>query len=736
MGKKDRKIDSIEKDLPIQSARDDLLNRDYFAMQLVKTLTGYTQKKENMDGLVIGIEGPWGSGKTSLLNLMKQHLKDEFIVKTFNAWLTSDRISLMTEFFRIITDFSEGKSAFNTSEVKKYGINVIKSIAQSVSLSVPPIIPGIIVNFSTGKLFENFLSEPSLMERKKNIISSIKKAENQPWMILFIDDLDRLSYDEIGTVFQLIKNIADFPKVIYILAYDHEIVTQALNQIQKNKGHEYLQKIVQIVYDVPMPESGNISAYLINRIEKIIGLGERYKFDKEHLYDLLQHGILGYLTTIRDCNRVLNAFYFKYLLCGNDCDVGDLLAITVLELFEPDVYTCIRDNRYLFLENVGNTIKMKQNEFKEYVFNDIDTIKIANINTCRDILIKMFPGPPVTKNVFNFSGIYEDPTGVPDKISFRECFERYFCLTLGATEVPINQLIIFLQMTDESKIYEQLELWSKHLQYEFVFEKLTILIMNNAVPEINTYIILHAVSRLYMNYPQCFFGIFHSKPMCQFSFIEALLRNCIFKRTEETLDFKELYKIFCDYSISVYILKYIFIRYILYRNGKLTDASLVKPQKSIPATAFFKLLNLFKHRLKLFIDDDTIYHNNVIKETVDLLLIWKLVDCKSYREYIQQDHSVAIYIFFLIEFMALQQDSNNQIQYVLKSDFKGDYNPDYLYKNAKKICDDKNFENLYPIEVQERVMAYICIYETIHQKNIDLYKVIVPKEMVIDLIKG
>ena len=82
MGEQDRKIDSIEKDLPIQSAGDDLLNRDYFAMQLVKTLTIYAQKKDNMDGLVIGIEGPWGSGKTSLLNLMKQHLKDKFIVKT------------------------------------------------------------------------------------------------------------------------------------------------------------------------------------------------------------------------------------------------------------------------------------------------------------------------------------------------------------------------------------------------------------------------------------------------------------------------------------------------------------------------------------------------------------------------------------------------------------------------------------------------------------------------------
>lgn len=201
-------------------------------------------------------------------------------------------------------------------------------------------------------------------------------------------------------------------------------------------------------------------------------------------------------------------------------------------------------------------------------------------------------------------------------------------------------------MTDESKIYENLELWSKHLQYEFVFEKLSILIINNAVPEINTYIILHAVSRLYMNYPQCFFEIFHTKPMCQFSFIEALLRNCIFKRAKETLDFKELYKIFCDYSISVYILKYIFIRYILYRNGKSVDSSLVKPKNGISATAFFKLLNLFKRRLRLFINDDIIYHNNAVKETIDLLLIWKLVDCKSYREYIQQNHSVAIYIFF------------------------------------------------------------------------------------------
>lgn len=735
MGEQDRKIDSIEKDLPIQSAGDDLLNRDYFAMQLVKTLTIYAQKKDNMDGLVIGIEGPWGSGKTSLLNLMKQHLKDKFIVKTFNAWLTSDRISLITEFFRIITDFSEGESAFNTSEVKKYGINVIKSIAQSVSLSVPSFIPGITVNFSTGKFFESFLSEPSLMERKKNIISSIQKAENQPWMILFIDDLDRLSYDEIGTVFQLIKNIADFPKVIYILAYDHEIVTEALNQIQKNKGHEYLQKIVQIVYDVPMPESRHISSYLINRIEKIIGLGERYKFDKEHLYDLLHHGILEYLTTIRDCNRVLNAFYFKYLLCGKDCDVGDLLAITVLELFEPNVYACIRENRYLFLENVGNTIKMKQNESKQYAFDYINTI-IMNTNTCRDILIKMFPGPPVTKNVFNFSGIYEDPTGVPDKISFCECFERYFCLTLKTTEVPINQLIVFLKMTDESKIYKQLELWSTRLQYEFVFEKLSMLIMNDAVPKVNAYIILHAISRLYMNYPKCFFKIFYNKPTYKISLIEALLQKCILNKTDKILYFKELYKIFCDYSISIYILKYIFIRYILYRNENLTGDSLVKPKKGVSATAFFKLLNLFKRRLRIFINDDTIYHSDAGEETMNLLLIWKLVDFKRYREYIQQNHSTVIYIFFLIEFMNFQKDNNDQLQYVLKSDFKGDYNPDDLYKNAKKICDDKNFESLYSIEVQEQVLAYICIYETSHQQNINLYKVVVPKEMVSDLIKG
>lgn len=78
--------------------------------------------------------------------------------------------------------------------------------------------------------------------------------------------------------------------------------------------------------------------------------------------------------------------------------------------------------------------------------------------------------------------------------------------------------------------------------------------------------------------------------------------------------------------------------------------------------------------------------------------------------------------------MNIQKDSNNQTQYALKSNFKGDYNPDDLYKNAKRICDDRNFKNLYSIEVQEQVMAYICIYETSHQKNIDLYKVIVSEK--------
>lgn len=158
---------------------------------------------------------------------------------------------------------------------------------------------------------------------------------------MFVDDIDRLSYDEVGILFQLIKNVADFPKVIYVLAYDKEVVINALNRVQQGKGEEYLQKVIQVTYDVPVPERNLLEEYFLQRLNSIVNGRESYRLDQEYFQWIYLY-IREYIKNIRDCNRICNAFSMKYLLCGEECDVGDLLAITVIELYEADVFKDVK----------------------------------------------------------------------------------------------------------------------------------------------------------------------------------------------------------------------------------------------------------------------------------------------------------------------------------------------------------------------------------------------------------
>ena len=84
----------LEKDLPITKKEEDILGREKFAECLTAAIINYTNKEKNIDGLVIGLEGEWGSGKTSLLNLMKAELGNQVILRTFNSWLATDQTFL------------------------------------------------------------------------------------------------------------------------------------------------------------------------------------------------------------------------------------------------------------------------------------------------------------------------------------------------------------------------------------------------------------------------------------------------------------------------------------------------------------------------------------------------------------------------------------------------------------------------------------------------------------------
>lgn len=91
-------------DKPINNISSDLLNRASFSEQLAKAILSYT----NTDNFTISLCGKWGSGKTSILNMVETYINtltqnysddEKPIIVHFNPWNYSDQTQLITQFF-------------------------------------------------------------------------------------------------------------------------------------------------------------------------------------------------------------------------------------------------------------------------------------------------------------------------------------------------------------------------------------------------------------------------------------------------------------------------------------------------------------------------------------------------------------------------------------------------------------------------------------------------------------
>ena len=222
---------------PIISKNEDLLGREKVANNLASEIKYY----KNKDSLTIGIVGKWGSGKTSFINMVLENFKgnDNYIVIKFNPWNISSRKQLISDFFLQLSN-----------NLKKENVSgeIISTIGKSLgtlSKFFKPLgfIPPLSVLSTIGDITEKaseFINE--YVESEKEDLETIKRKidteleELGKKLLIVIDDIDRLCDDEIREIFQLVKSIADFKNTIYILSYDREIVTKALDKTQQDKG--------------------------------------------------------------------------------------------------------------------------------------------------------------------------------------------------------------------------------------------------------------------------------------------------------------------------------------------------------------------------------------------------------------------------------------------------------------------------------------------------------------------
>lgn len=428
-------------DDPIKCESDDLLNRTKFARDFALNLLSIPKEKN----MTISINGEWGSGKTSLINLIKAELKKELSKKRsiadksnfyyhivdFAPWNTLDENAIINQFFNtLISNFSEEKvKVFLKSEYYKGFISIAKEIPK-----VGIIFKGMDVLLK--KYSKSFLKgDENLLEIKEKINKKLLSLPGK--FIIFIDDIDRLNKKEIKLLIQLIKAVFDFPNIIYILSFDKKIVSDALSEEQNVTGEEYLEKIIQLSVNMPQIEESVLHNYLFAKLNRVLSDNNIVEFDSSRWGYVFNGGYADYFKTLRKINRYINSINLKQNRYLDIVDCVDFFVIEAISLFEPNLLNLVRMNRDLLCKENYEDNKDRIEIFKSNV-NDI--------SNKYNLLTYLFPILQNNKFGYYSKGSNYKVRKINGRICIKEYFDFYFNGVLNSGFVSKMEVRDYLKM--------------------------------------------------------------------------------------------------------------------------------------------------------------------------------------------------------------------------------------------------------------------------------------------------
>lgn len=446
---------------PIEKIEQDILGRSNTAKELSRHILGY----KSDDSLTIGIIGEWGSGKTSFINMTLETLKNDknYIIFHFNPWNISTRKQLISDFFSQLSNEIGRIDKEKVLEDVSKNLKLLSKIFKPVSLIPIPQISAIFSAMESncekaGKFLEELSNyqEKSLDEVKEELNSSLEELNKK--VLIVIDDIDRLSDNDIREVFQLVKSIADFKNTIYILSYDNKIVSEALNNLQNGKGEEYLEKIIQVPIMLPHISKSEVNKIFLNKLEKILTIPDE-EFDKSYWNELYSNGFSNNLTNLRDVERYLNSFSFGFDTIKEELNIIDYMAITLFKVFEPQLYRYIQENgEYFTGVKFGGEFEINLQEDREKIKKELEelfnNLKKINKENAKDMIKTIFPKIKGLYSGSSYDYSFIQKWNAERKIASPKYFPFYFSLDFPENEIKKSELKKIINFSSKEELKE------------------------------------------------------------------------------------------------------------------------------------------------------------------------------------------------------------------------------------------------------------------------------------------
>lgn len=478
-------------DRPIAMQTEDLLDRAGFAQRLALAISSW----RNKESLVISLMGSWGSGKSSIKNMALEQLEatKSCQVIEFNPWQWADQDKLSSAFFEEVSRIVQRKDPSKADKalakaLRRYSqyLNAGAEVLSATAKWTPILLGSALVTTALASLAEGTAAQVTVWtvsgiswigtlapwvkkaaecagKRSKRLDQHAKDNERslsqirdelqtlltgrtQPLLIL-LDDLDRLSSEQMKAIFQLVKAHMDFANVVFLLLFQRDTVEQGLQKAGFDAA-DYLEKIVQAPFSVPVISSGQLEKVLFNRLDAILDDEPQLqqRFDKEYWDRMFHAGLRPFFRNLRHVYRYAStlAFHCRLLRGTEVAEVNavDLFALECLRVFAPQTYQELPRHKALL---TGSEPFAREDEVQRGRVNQLfdQLVALAPINhqlATRQLLREMFPNLDWVFSNTRYDQQFQFRWLMNSRVCCGDVFDRYFELSVPEQDVP-NSLL-------------------------------------------------------------------------------------------------------------------------------------------------------------------------------------------------------------------------------------------------------------------------------------------------------
>ena len=369
-------------DSPISKLEEDYLRIEKYAISLSKFI------QQSDTPITVGLQGEWGTGKTSLMSLLLEQFNDEANRNEIaSSWVNTWEYSMFKGAKETTPSVLKGMLDKLKDSCKERGVWTLKDDAKSTFNKAGKFLSGIanqVVANQTGinvkdavdSNSESYVAE--IAEVKKMIsrlIQELINDEKNPVkkVVFFVDDLDRILPSDAVEVLESLKNIFDIPNCVFILAIDYDVVVKGLESKfgPKTKENErefrsFFDKIIQVPFTMPVG-AYDISSFLKNKLAEL-----NVEINDEEVSQITK--IVGYTVgnNPRSLKRYLNTFSLIKIIVLDDDEIDDandinkiiLFATLGIQISYPEIFRLLTQNpNYLdWNKEFGNKINIDLDE--------------------------------------------------------------------------------------------------------------------------------------------------------------------------------------------------------------------------------------------------------------------------------------------------------------------------------------------------------------------------------------